>query len=418
MESSTSRNLDDVAFRNESGSRRRPVEPLAYPLADNADSAQQASTRDEQNKAVEQSLEFANSTMFRVRSLYLTKNKGIVPGVVEGSCDYVRFYPNETKTVLDFGKDLFTLRFEYEDLLEPNTQRQSPNLEAKTKLGPGFALHREQSEPDSGGGKPPPVFLEIRVRLVFGVVPTPDTTASYWFAVTPKWIDRIYNILANAAKLHETEPWHIISAVGEDEAASRANSGLSSTRISSSNLEQEEITLRNDSILLKPLMVSSIKKHLPARLRFSEWSLEFSTYEHGLSVNNMYRMLAPHQDMPCITVIRDMDGCIFGCYTTETWKKIKEGSNHYYGAGESFVFMIHPEPQFFNWSGSNSLFMMSTEREVMIGGGSGAASIWLDGDLTRGCSRPSKTFNNICLAGSTDFHIAGIEVWVLLGDDE
>ena len=51
----------------------------------------------------EQSLEFVNNTMFRVKSLYLTVDKGIVPGILEGSCDYMRFTPTNTPVIAILG---------------------------------------------------------------------------------------------------------------------------------------------------------------------------------------------------------------------------------------------------------------------------------------------------------------------------
>lgn len=53
----------------------------------------------------EQSLEFVNNTMFRVKSLYFTVDKGIVPGILEGSCDYLRFTPNNTPVIAILGID-------------------------------------------------------------------------------------------------------------------------------------------------------------------------------------------------------------------------------------------------------------------------------------------------------------------------
>lgn len=357
----------------------------------------------------EQSLEFVNNTMFRVKSLYLTVDKGIVPGILEGSCDYMRFTPTNTPAVREFGPDIFTLAFEYEDLLGPNTQRKAPKLSEKPRVGPGFALHREEPEQAQVDDKPQPIFLQIRVRLVFGVEPTPDTTAAYWFAVMPRWLDRVYNILHNAAKLHEIEPWHLIKAPEPDSYAP----GVGGSRLS----DVDETVLRGgESQLLKSIMVSSITRHLPIRCRYSDWVLGFSTYVHGLSIGNMYRTLLKDQKKPCITVLKDNKGHVFGCYTTECWKVTKD--NHFYGGGEAFVFTVDPEHQFFNWSQSNKYFQMSTENEMMIGGGSGAAALWIDGDLTRGCSKPSKTFNNICLAGSTDFIIEGFEVWILDSSDD
>ena len=57
----------------------------------------------------------------------------------------------------------------------------------------------------------------------------------------------------------------------------------------------------------------------------------------------MYRTLLKDQKKPCITVLKDNKGHVFGCYTTECWKVTKD--NHFYGGGEAFVFTVHPEQQ-------------------------------------------------------------------------
>eukprot|EP00040_Diaphanoeca_grandis_P023677 m.129205 g.129205 ORF g.129205 m.129205 type:complete len:513 (+) comp29381_c0_seq1:315-1853(+) len=362
-----------------------------------------------------QDVEFANTTMFRVKALYLTGNKGLVPGVIEGSCDYMRFTPSPTSaSVIEFGRDAFSLYFEYEDLLEPNTTRESPDPNSPARIGPGYASHRDQAQViDETSTTSLPIFLQIRVRLLFGAEPTPETIATYWFGIAPRWIDRVYAVLQNAASVQQSESWHFI----QSQPVSRETSG-GRPLMASPPIEVEETPLRGETELLTHRIVQAIKKSLPARQKYSDWVLGFSTYQHGLSLSNLYRTLAPRQSSACITIIRDTKGGMFGCYTTESWKALKPGLQQYYGGGESFVFKIAPEQEFYKWTGCNKLFMLSTMTELMIGGGAGQAAIWLDNDLVRGCSRPTKTFNNNCLASSHDFTINGLEVWILESPDD
>ena len=44
-------------------------------------------------------------------------------------------------------------------------------------------------------------------------------------------------------------------------------------------------------------------------------------------------------------------------------------------------------------------------------GGSGHFAVWLDNDLFEGSSNTCNTFNSVCLAGSTDFHVQALELW-------
>lgn len=102
--------------------------------------------------------------------------------------------------VREFGTEALSLFLEYEDLLTPMSQRKPPSLKKNPpSLEPGFAGHKASGDngkgADSGAsagvmgaGKKTdseslPVFLGLRAQLVFGVKPTPETIAFYWFAV-------------------------------------------------------------------------------------------------------------------------------------------------------------------------------------------------------------------------------------------
>lgn len=77
---------------------------------------------------------------------------------------------------------------------------------------------------------------------------------------------------------------------------------------------------------------------LPARHRQSRWRLLYSTARHGMSLNTLYRSCQNRK--PCVLLVRDMQGHVFGCYTSESWRK----HHRYYGDGETFVFQLSPPP--------------------------------------------------------------------------
>ena len=60
---------------------------------------------------------------------------------------------------------------------------------------------------------------------------------------------------------------------------------------------------------------------------------------------------------------------MFGAYTTETWRSGKD----YYGGGECFLFKLKPKFRTYLWAAKNHYFMMSDDKSMMIGGGSGVA---------------------------------------------
>jgi len=151
---------------------------------------------------------------------------------------------------------------------------------------------------------------------------------------------------------------------------------------------------------------------LPARHRQARWTLAYSTARHGMSLNTLMRRAQGRR--PCVMVVKDMQGHVFGCYTSEAWHK----HHRYYGDGETFVFQLHPRPRAFLWDREspqlNQFFQLGSEDAIALGGGSGFA-LRVDGDLKWGSSRESTTFANPSLSGTEDFMVEGLELWGLSG---
>lgn len=78
----------------------------------------------------------------------------------------VRFWPEKSKVVEEFGEQEFTLDFEHDDLLTPTTQRNPPNLRKCPAAGDGCAAHRAEAVNEKAGEAKMPVFLQLRLRLV------------------------------------------------------------------------------------------------------------------------------------------------------------------------------------------------------------------------------------------------------------
>lgn len=87
---------------------------------------------------------------------------------------------------------------ETSDLLSPRSQSEPPALDKKSgaTLAEVSIVQRDFScdQPVQAGAHHndfrevksiAPVYIEIRVRLIYGQKPTPSTTASYWLAVGP-----------------------------------------------------------------------------------------------------------------------------------------------------------------------------------------------------------------------------------------
>jgi len=255
-----------------------------------------------------------------------------------------------------------------------------------------------------------PQYLQLRVRLVYGQEPTPTTTASYWFAVMPAWIDPLFELLWKHSELAAKESWELVtpgsfpgdgSGIGEDfnfDAMYAQGKKEDSFSIAGKLLSESE--------LIDTESMAQLHSFLPSRQQYADWVLEYSSYEDGMSLSAMYRKLAGKTG-PCITIVRDTQRHVFGAYTTETWRSGKD----YYGGGECFLFKLKPKFRTYLWAAKNHYFMMSDDKSMMIGGGSGVAGLWLDDDFMHGSSGPTQTFNNDGLASSPDFKIDGLEVW-------
>ena len=59
------------------------------------------------------------------------------------------------------------------------------------------------------------------------------------------------------------------------------------------------------------------------------------------------------------------------------------------------------------------MFQMATKDSLGLGGGGAGYALWLDGNLRTGTSMPCDTYNNTCLASSSKFEVAEIELWGL-----
>ncbi|KAJ8411465.1 hypothetical protein AAFF_G00162730 [Aldrovandia affinis] len=199
---------------------------------------------------------------------------------------------------------------------------------------------------------------------------------------------------------HRAEPYVEIITVTE---AKRRQS-----LCSSEEEEPEDLLpiLRDHSELLEEAHIQRLGSHLPARVQVYPWRLVYSTAVHGTSLKTLYRNLG-HVDSPVLLVIKDMDGQVFGAFSSHPFRV----SRHCYGTGETFLFSFSPELEVFRWSGKNSYFVRGHTDSLQMGGGGGLFGLWLDAGLSRGCSLACDTFHNQPLCAKGDFTIQDLEVW-------
>lgn len=168
--------------------------------------------------------------------------------------------------------------------------------------------------------------------------------------------------------------------------------------------------LSEPSRLLGDLELRCLAEALPERFKHHGWSLVYSTLRHGVSLSTLYRKAVGRH--PCILVVDDTAGYVFGAFLTESIKV----SSRYYGTGESFVFQAKPHAVAYKWSphmrNRTDFFVFGSVDSLAVGGG-GHFAIWLDQELARGTSTVCSTFGNPCLACAEEFKIMNVELWAL-----
>jgi len=155
-----------------------------------------------------------------------------------------------------------------------------------------------------------------------------------------------------------------------------------------------------------------LAKVLPLDKRKRDWTLIYSTFDHGTLWSALMQQL--EENGPYILIVQTIKGTLLGAYmATDT---VSQKPNSYYGEGETFVFTYKTQGKFrcYPWTRKNKYFIMTYNSLVIGGGSSSKAAIFIDEDLTSGSSGESETFANPPLAETEDFKIYGIEVWGLV----
>lgn len=122
-----------------------------------------------------------------------------------------------------------------------------------------------------------------------------------------------------------------------------------------------------------------------------------------------YTNIHIHLHSCSVIFIEDSWGYKFGVYVAHAL----ENRSEYYGNGESFVFTVAPELKKYPWTGDNNMFIMSSSKTLVVGGGGDGFSLQLDDELDTGISARSATYNNATLSSGEFFRCLNCEVWNL-----
>jgi len=198
-------------------------------------------------------------------------------------------------------------------------------------------------------------------------------------------------------------------------------------------------------------LIAGIVANLPVLLQIRPcWQLGYSMAVDGVSLRTMYRQVS--EVGPCVLIVEDSNNCIFGAFLSEGLRPV----NQCYGSHECFVFRYPrdvggwlteiycqepPRPeirrsvvtddddsavgdasvaseqyealkkcQAFQQVASPSAAVFCDHTGIVIG--IDGPGLFIDQDLLRGVSWPSKAMRSPCLAGAgPDFVVRNLEVW-------
>ena len=198
--------------------------------------------------------------------------------------------------------------------------------------------------------------------------------------------------------------------------------GAGTTRLPPKVPLLEAPVLEEASTSLGEEHISRLRAALPVSHRLQAWRKLYGFERDGCSLKTLFRCLSPEPHTgrsqgPCILVVEDLHGAVFGAYASHPWLP----KEHMFGAGTTFLFTFVPEFKVFKWSRQNDLFLgarTSTTKNasrvkghISVGGGGKGPGIWLSEDLIWGASHCCDTFRNRCLASAEEFKVKNIEVW-------
>jgi hypothetical protein len=169
------------------------------------------------------------------------------------------------------------------------------------------------------------------------------------------------------------------------------------------------------SSIMSPAQIEAIVQFLPEAKRTKAWQLGYGLRVHGACLSTLLAVCSRNSisgqrlSLPCVLVIEDSWGYIFGGYISPGLQDKKT----YYGNGESFVFTIAPNVQAYRWTERNHLFILSQPQCLAMGGGGEGFALQLDDELDTGVSCRSETFDNPTLSSNEFFKCLNVEVWLL-----
>uniref|UniRef100_A0A8D0GT17 MTOR-associated protein MEAK7 n=1 Tax=Sphenodon punctatus TaxID=8508 RepID=A0A8D0GT17_SPHPU len=158
-----------------------------------------------------------------------------------------------------------------------------------------------------------------------------------------------------------------------------------------------------------------INCHLPSELQH-KWKLLFSSQVHGESFSQLCGHIV--NKGPCILVLRDLDGYIFGGFSSHSW----EVKPQFQGDNRCFLFSSSPSLAVYTDSGYNDHYMYLNHGQQTMPNGLGMGGqhdyfgLWIDSNYGIGHSKAKPkctTYNSPQLSAAENFTLDAMEVWAV-----
>jgi Na+/glutamate symporter len=209
----------------------------------------------------------------------------------------------------------------------------------------------------------------------------------------------------------EAEKVELLSGGGEDKSASAhtKQSGYKDFQTDHQFSAPVELKMSHESSIISYAQFQDLAGWLPSSDQTKKFVLKYSLQRDGASLASLLSLChtGANDCFSSLIVIEDSWGYIFGGYIASALSN----SRSYYGTGESFVFTLAPSANVYRSEGTNSLFVLSSVDQLLMGGGGDGFAFQLDDELNTGVSNQSETYRNPQLASNEFFKCLNVEVW-------
>ncbi|XP_070617992.1 MTOR-associated protein MEAK7 [Erythrolamprus reginae] len=161
--------------------------------------------------------------------------------------------------------------------------------------------------------------------------------------------------------------------------------------------------------------ITYLNSHLPSELQ-DKWRLLFASRIHGESFSQLCGHIV--NQGPCLLVLKDVDGYIFGGFSSCSW----EVKPQFQGDNTCFLFSICPSLAVFTCSGYNDHYMYLNHGQQTMPNGLGMGGqheyfgLWVDSNFGQGHSKAKPrctTYNSPQLSAKENFFLHSMEVWAV-----